>query len=110
MALTLSRSICASLRSAACSMLASHLAMARAIMSLSVVDDGTKWRAVVVAVLLAAGMGRVMRGPVAQSNTGKIVPFLVGMEVNFREAIQAAFARQNGKPDFQIERGKTSSR
>lgn len=38
--------------------------------------------------------------PPGQSNVGKIVPFLVGMEVNFREAIQAAFARQNGKPDW----------
>ena len=45
----------------------------------------------------------------AQSNVGKIIPFLVGMEVNFREAIQAAFARSNGKPDFQIERGKTDA-
>ena len=57
----------------------------------------------------AANQIPMVGGPMAQSNVGKIVPFLVGMEVNFREAIQAAFARQNGKPDFQIERGKTDA-
>ena len=44
-----------------------------------------------------------------EANTGKVIPFLVGMETNFRESIQAAFARSNGKPDFQIERGKTDA-
>jgi hypothetical protein len=50
----------------------------------------------------------MVAGPSAQVGiTGRIIPFLVGMETNFREAIQAAFARANGKPDFQIEKGKT---
>lgn len=49
-------------------------------------------------------------GPAAQVGlTGKIVPFLVGMEVNFRDAIQQALARANGKPDFQLEKGKTDA-
>ena len=51
----------------------------------------------------------MVAGPAAQANTGKVIPFLVGMETNFRESIQAAFARSNGKPDFQIERGKTDA-
>ena len=50
----------------------------------------------------------MVAGPMAQANTGKIIPFLVGMETNFRESIQAAFARSNGKPDFQIESSKTA--
>lgn len=48
----------------------------------------------------------VVAGPDAQANTGNIVPALVAMEVNFMDMRRAALARANGKPDFQIDRGK----
>lgn len=48
----------------------------------------------------------MVAGPAAQANRGTIVPFLVGMDVNFMESRREALARSNGKPDFQIEQGK----
>lgn len=48
----------------------------------------------------------MVAGPAAQANRGTIVPFLVGMDVNFMETRREALARMNGRPDFQIEQGK----
>lgn len=48
----------------------------------------------------------VVAGPMAQANTGLIVPALVAMEVNFMEMRNAALARANGKPDFDVDRSK----
>lgn len=48
----------------------------------------------------------LVAGPAAQANRGLVVPFLVGMDVNFMEGRREALARENGKPDFQHEQGK----
>lgn len=48
----------------------------------------------------------MVAGPAAQANRGSIVPVLVGMEVNFMDSRREALARENGKPDFQVEQGK----
>lgn len=46
----------------------------------------------------------VVAGPMAQANTGNIVPALVAMEINFMDMRRAALARSQGKPDFQVDR------
>lgn len=46
----------------------------------------------------------VVAGPMAQANTGNIVPALVAMEINFMDMRRAAMARSQGKPDFQVDR------
>lgn len=48
----------------------------------------------------------MVAGPAAQANRGNIIPFLVGMEVNFMDARREALGVRNGKPDFQVEEGK----
>ena len=48
----------------------------------------------------------MVAGPAAQANKGQIVPFLVGMEVNFMDLRRSLMAKANGKPDFQIDQSK----
>ena len=45
----------------------------------------------------------MVAGPAAQANTGRIVPFLIGMETNFMDERRARLGIANGKPDFQID-------
>lgn len=48
----------------------------------------------------------MVAGPMGQANKGNIMPFLVGMEVNFMDMRRAALSNLNGKPDFQIDLNK----
>jgi hypothetical protein len=48
----------------------------------------------------------VVAGPAAFANTGKIIPFLVGMEWNFMDERRERMARSQGKPDFKVELNK----
>ena len=48
----------------------------------------------------------LVAGPAAQANRGLIVPAMIGMDMNFMEDRFEAMARQNGKPDFNIQEGK----
>lgn len=51
----------------------------------------------------------MVAGPLASDNRGLIVPFMVGMEMNFRDPIREAFAVSMGKPDFQVEAMKRAA-
>lgn len=51
----------------------------------------------------------MVTGPIAQSNQGKIVPALVGMETNFMDDRRAALGIANGKPDFMLQQGKVQA-
>lgn len=48
----------------------------------------------------------MVSGPMGQANRGLIVPFLLGFETNFMDQRRSALARDNRKPDFQIEQAK----
>lgn len=48
----------------------------------------------------------IVEGPMGQANYGAIVPFLLGMEINFMDMRRSALAKLNGKPDFQIDANK----
>lgn len=48
----------------------------------------------------------MVAGPMGQANYGAIIPFLIGMEINFMDMRRSALAKLNGKPDFQIDQNK----
>lgn len=48
----------------------------------------------------------MVSGPMGQANRGLVVPFLLGFETNFMDQRRSALARDNRKPDFQIEQAK----
>lgn len=48
----------------------------------------------------------MVTGPTAGSNRIRVIPALVGMDINFMDGRRASMARSNGKPDFAIEQGK----
>lgn len=45
----------------------------------------------------------MVNGPLANDNVGRIVPAMVGYEMNFMDPRRASLAASMGKPDFQIE-------
>lgn len=45
----------------------------------------------------------MVNGPLANDNVGKIVPAMIGYEMNFMDPRREALAASMGKPDFQVE-------
>lgn len=48
-------------------------------------------------------------GPAAQANVVNVMPFLVGMQMNFMDIRREQLSRMNGKPDFQVYQSKVNA-